>query len=209
LQNRDPGLLDGNKATSKEKPMKTAPRDKLGKTKGPTVTDKLERRDLRPIRSEQSGTLIREIQESDQRCTLATLKIVELIVSGKVPQKPGEDYYLTACRLVVEGLESFKLSPKTKRALTKACSELQSQRRRAARRVDIVEMRSWRGKRAPIRAILLLTALAEAIGPAELAKWLEMPNPNLRGRAPADLMRTDRWLVLADFVDDMLAGSPT
>ncbi len=70
-------------------------------------------------------------------------------------------------------------------------------------------MRSWRRKRAATRAIPLLTALSEAIAPVELAKWLEMPNPNLANRAPLDLVRAQKWLVLADFADDMLTGSPT
>lgn len=97
----------------------------------------------------------------------------------------------------------------TARAITKACSELQLEKQRATRRVDIVEMRSWRGKRVAIRAILLLTAVGETIGPVELAKWLEVPNPNLGKRAPIDLARGGQWACLADLVDDMVTGSPT
>ncbi len=135
--------------------------------------------------------------------------MVELIVAGKVPQKPGEDYYVTACRLAVEGFETLKLSPETRRALSRACSELESERRCAKRCVDIVGMRSWRGKRAPTRTILLLTALGETIGPVELTKWLETPNPNLGNRAPINLALRGQWSCVADFVDDMLTGSPT
>jgi hypothetical protein len=39
-------------------------------------------------------------------------------------------------------------------------------------------------------------------------KWLRTPNPSLEGKAPLDLIREKRWQVLADFVDDILAGTP-
>lgn len=77
------------------------------------------------------------------------------------------------------------------------------------KRTDLVAMRDWRRKRAPTRAILLLVLLEKSLGYAGLRSWLETHNPNLAGKAPLDLMTGRKWVILGDFLDDILTGSPT
>ena len=43
----------------------------------------------------------------------------------------------------------------------------------------------------------------------DFRKWLRIPNQLLGGKRPLDLLADRQWQVLADFVDDMLTGSPT
>jgi hypothetical protein len=40
-------------------------------------------------------------------------------------------------------------------------------------------------------------------------RWLHMPNPSFNGKAPLDLIREKRFQIVADLVDDTLAGTPT
>jgi hypothetical protein len=57
--------------------------------------------------------------------------------------------------------------------------------------------------------VLLLTMLEKSVGRVTFTGWLQRPNSNLSGRTPVDLMRADRWVMLADFLDDILTGSNT
>jgi hypothetical protein len=43
----------------------------------------------------------------------------------------------------------------------------------------------------------------------DFRKWLRIPNALLDGKRPLDLLAQGGWQVLADFVDDLLTGSPT
>jgi hypothetical protein len=43
----------------------------------------------------------------------------------------------------------------------------------------------------------------------DFRKWLRVPNELLEGKRPIELLASGQWQVLADFVDDMLTGSPT
>lgn len=43
----------------------------------------------------------------------------------------------------------------------------------------------------------------------DFRKWLRIPNALLDGKRPLDLLAQGKWQVLADFVDDLLTGSPT
>lgn len=164
---------------------------------------------VRPVLHAYFGNVVADKHEAERLTKLAALKIFEFIVSGQVPHLPGEDYYVTACRLIGQGLKDIKASPNTKRALAKLFKNLRPDKRWTTTAADVVEMRKWRGKRAPTRAILLLTLLQGIIGPAELAKWLESSNPNLADEAPIDLLQKTKWTLLADFIDDMMTGSPT
>ena len=40
-------------------------------------------------------------------------------------------------------------------------------------------------------------------------KWLRMPNAQLDGKSPLDLMANDERQVVVDLVEDMLTGAPT
>jgi hypothetical protein len=40
-------------------------------------------------------------------------------------------------------------------------------------------------------------------------KWLRMPNAQLDGKSPLDLMANEERQVVVDFVEDMLTGAPT
>ena len=151
--------------------------------------------------------VIKQRHEAKQRSLLAILKILQLVVSGAIPQATGEDYTATGCRLVQHGLRKVKVRAKTRREFNKAWATLKQSWRMNL--VDIVKMRSWRGKRAVTRALLLMALMEKMIGPADMRKWLRNPNPNLAGKAPLALAFTGKWLVLADFIDDMLTGSPT
>jgi uncharacterized protein (DUF2384 family) len=44
--------------------------------------------------------------------------------------------------------------------------------------------------------------------PADFRKWLRMPNSQLDGKTPLEVLEEGRWQVVADLVDDMLTGSP-
>ena len=165
-------------------------------------------KNLRPLfRQYCDCDLIMQRQEAKKRSLLAILTILELIVSGSIPQATGEDYTTTACRLVQHGLCKVKVSGSTRRKFNKALAALKESW--TVNLIDIVKMRGWRGKRATTRALLLMALMEKTIGSAAMRKWLRNPNPNLAGKAPLDLARTGKWLVLADFVDDMLTGSPT
>ncbi len=172
-----------------------------------TATGKLE--DPRPLLREKFGNLLTDRMAAERRNTLAILKLLELIVSGRIPQRAGEDYYVTACRLIVHGLAGVQTTAATRRAADKALAEIKRDFSPARSPADLVEMRSWRGKRVITRSILLLATLEKSIGQSELMRWLEKPNPNLGSQAPVDLMHAKRWAPLADFLDDMLTGSTT
>ena len=43
---------------------------------------------------------------------------------------------------------------------------------------------------------------------AEIRKWLRMPHPDIDGKSPLELMANGQWQALADFVDDILTGTP-
>jgi hypothetical protein len=174
-----------------------------------TVPDNLTLGDLSPILREQFGSVVTARKTAERRNTLAILRILELIVSGRVPQRAGEDYFVTTCRLIVHGPSDVRTSAATSRELNKALAEIKGGDRRTIGSAGIVEMRNWRGRRAVTRTISLLTMLERSIGPRELTGWLERSNPNLGNRAPTDLMRAKRWVTLADFIDNMLTGSPT
>ena len=47
------------------------------------------------------------------------------------------------------------------------------------------------------------------VSESDFRKWLKMPNELLEGRQPFDLLASNQWQDLADFVDDTLSGSPT
>jgi hypothetical protein len=174
-----------------------------------TVPDSPTLGDLSPILREQFGSIVIAKKTAERRNTLAILKILELIVSGRVHQQAGEDYFVTTCRLIVYGPSDVRTSAATRRELNKALAEIKGGDLRTIGAAGIVEMRNWRGRRAVTRTILLLTMLERSIGPRELTGWLERSNPNLGNRAPADLLRANRWVMLADFIDNMLTGSPT
>ncbi|MGH7785608.1 MAG: MbcA/ParS/Xre antitoxin family protein, partial [Candidatus Binatia bacterium] len=44
--------------------------------------------------------------------------------------------------------------------------------------------------------------------PADFRRWLRMPNEDLQGKSPLDLLDAREPQVVADLVDDMLTGSP-
>ena len=162
---------------------------------------------LRPTLDQQFGGIWADNDPAERRNTLAILKIVELIVAGRIPQRAGEDYFVTACRLIADGPSGVQISAAARRALDKALAEVKRSDPRAM--PNMVEMRAWRGRRALTRTILLLTLVEKVIGSRELTKWLERSNPNLGRRAPVDLMRSGDWSILSDFLDDMLTGSTT
>lgn len=175
----------------------------------PNVADAMGLENLLPILQEQFGEVVIEKQQADLQRNLASLKILELIVSGKIPQRPGEDYFTTTCRVIASVPSELKFSATTNRMLHKALADLKRADRWTTTLANIVEMRAWGTKRAVVRTVLLLTALERMIGSMELAKWLENPNPNLNQQAPVHFLRTGSWTVLADLIDDMLTGSPT
>jgi hypothetical protein len=47
------------------------------------------------------------------------------------------------------------------------------------------------------------------VSDVDFRKWLRIPNALLDGKRPLDLLAQGQWQVLADFVDDLLTGSPT
>jgi hypothetical protein len=165
--------------------------------------------DLGSSLREQFEGVATDIEAANRRNLLAILKILELIVSRRIRQRPGENYFVTICRLIVHGPPDTHTSAPTRRTLNKALAEIKRGNPWTTSVADIAEMRSWRGKRAVTRTILLLTILENSIGRDALTGWLQRSNPNLGDQAPVDLMRADRWVVLADFVDDMLTGSTT
>jgi hypothetical protein len=165
--------------------------------------------DLRPGLREHFGSTVSAMAAGERRNLLALTKIFELIVSGRIPQRAGEDYFVTVCRLIVHGLSDTQASAATRRALDKELAEIKRGNPWTTGVADLAEMRGWRGKRAVTRTILLLSMLEKSIGRSALMGWLERPNPNLDGRSPIDLLRTHRWVMLADFLDDMLTGSTT
>jgi hypothetical protein len=174
-----------------------------------TVLGDLTLRDLRPSLRGQFGSSVSDMAAGERRNLLALTKIFELIVSGRIPQRAGEDYFVTVCRLIVHGLSDTQASAATRRALDKALAEIKRGNPWTTGVADLAEMRGWRGKRAVTRTVLLLSMLEKSIGRTALMGWLERPNPNLGGRSPIDLLRTHRWVMLADFLDDMLTGSTT
>jgi len=165
--------------------------------------------DLRPSLREQFGGVATDIEAANRGNLLAILKILELIVSRRIRQRPGENYFVTICRLIVHRPPDTQTSAATRRTLNKALAEIERGNPWTTSVADIAEMHSWRGKRAVTRTILLLTILEKSIGRDALTGWLQRSNPNLGGQAPVDLMRADRWVILADFLDDMLTGSTT
>jgi hypothetical protein len=173
------------------------------------AADVLSPENLRPILRDQFGGVVIKKHQANRQRNLANLKILELIVSGKIAQQPGEDYFSTTCRIIASGASDPSLSAATKRTLHKALAEIRKRTRWTTNLTDIVEMREWGTKRAVVRTIMLITLLEQTIGSGEMAKWLERPNPNLNKQAPVHFLKTGSWTVLADFLDDMLTGSPT
>jgi hypothetical protein len=110
---------------------------------------------LRPSLHEQFGSALTEQEVAERGNTLAILKILEQIVSGRIPQRPGEDYFVTTCRLIVHGLSGVQTTAATRRALDKALAEMKRGTPGAKRLADLVEMRGWRGKGTVTRSILL------------------------------------------------------
>lgn len=45
--------------------------------------------------------------------------------------------------------------------------------------------------------------------PAQFRQWLRTPSDLLQNRSPLDLMAQGEWQLMADYVDDALAGAPT
>ncbi|MEO8426056.1 MAG: antitoxin Xre/MbcA/ParS toxin-binding domain-containing protein [Verrucomicrobiota bacterium] len=43
---------------------------------------------------------------------------------------------------------------------------------------------------------------------AEFRKWLRMPHPEVDGKNPLELLVKGEWQAVADFVDDILTGTP-
>ena len=43
---------------------------------------------------------------------------------------------------------------------------------------------------------------------AEFRKWLRMPHPEVDGKNPLELLAKGEWQAVADFVDDILIGTP-
>ncbi len=50
-----------------------------------------------------------------------------------------------------------------------------------------------------------LTAVMSADG---FRKWLRMPHPEVAAKNPLELMAKGEWQAVADFVDDILTGTP-
>ena len=119
---------------------------------------------LRPRLHRFLSNMISDKQEADKRSKLAALKILELIASGQVPQLSGEDEFQTACRLVVHGVGEIKTSASTRKKLKNALDTLMEPNRWTMKTADLVAMRDWRGKRAPTRAILLLSRSKNQLG---------------------------------------------
>lgn len=175
----------------------------------PNVADIPSLENLLPFLRQQFGTVIIEKQEAERRRSLATLKILELFVSGKMVSNVDEDYVTATCRLIALGPSELKATPAARKALNQALDEIRESAHWLTNQADMVQMRGWGAKGAVVRTILLLTVLERTIGSAQLAKWLEFPNPNLNKKTPVHFLRTGNWTVLADFIDDMLTGCPT
>lgn len=45
-------------------------------------------------------------------------------------------------------------------------------------------------------------------GDAEFRQWLRTPHPSVAGKNPMELLARGEWQALADFVDDILSGTP-
>ena len=45
-------------------------------------------------------------------------------------------------------------------------------------------------------------------GDAEFRKWLRTPHPDVEGKNPLELLARGEWQTMADFVDDILSGTP-
>jgi uncharacterized protein (DUF2384 family) len=45
-------------------------------------------------------------------------------------------------------------------------------------------------------------------GDAEFRQWLRTPHPSVAGKDPMELLARGEWQALADFVDDILSGTP-
>jgi hypothetical protein len=88
--------------------------------------------------------------------------------------------------------------------------------------IPLNELAGWLGRS---RQALHKTPDAEALQPAlaffervarlrmrltddDFRKWLRVPNELLEDQRPLDLLANGQWQELADFVDDMLTGSP-
>jgi len=158
---------------------------------------------------ERFGKDVADRQAAERKRDLAVLNILGLVVTGEIPQRVNEDYFMTVCRIIGGGSIEIKTSAKTKRAINQAVAAITATSRWRTGPAQIVEMRTWRGQSAITRTILLLVVLEKLIGPADLKGWLQAPNPNLDGHTPVNLMDKGQWSVLADFIDDMLSGSPT
>lgn len=88
-------------------------------------------------------------------------------------------------------------------------SDRKKKSQRCRVKLDLVDMRSWRGKRSITRALVLASWLDALMDPGAFPKWLESPNPRLNGTAPVDLLHSGKWTVFADLVDDMFTGAPS
>jgi Protein of unknown function (DUF2384) len=106
--------------------------------------------------------------------------------------------------------------------LRTAAGRLSAQRVAAAFGLSVAELAALIGRK---RQTISKTDDAESLQPAlfpferiarlrtvlpsaDFRRWLNMPNSQLDGRPPLDVIRTGQVGVVADFADDMLTGSP-
>jgi hypothetical protein len=54
-----------------------------------------------------------------------------------------------------------------------------------------------------------IARLGIALSDQDFRKWLRMPNELLDGKTPLELIAQGKWQLVADFVADMITGSPT
>lgn len=72
---------------------------------------------------------------------------------------------------------------------------------------DFAAMRPWRGKRAIVRAMILLAFWIQGFKAGRgIIPWLDHPNPLLDGDSPADVIMRGQWRIFADMLDEMLTG---
>ncbi|MGH7973674.1 MAG: hypothetical protein ACREIC_33570, partial [Limisphaerales bacterium] len=58
-------------------------------------------KNLPPSLRQRFGSAAIEKQEAERKSTLAILRILELLVTGKIPHPAREDYFAATCRLIL------------------------------------------------------------------------------------------------------------
>jgi hypothetical protein len=182
----------------------TKPKAPNPKRPQPTRPDIRPLQDIDPALARFVKHEVLKIRQADTRRKLAVVKLMEFVVSGKVPKPVEEDDTVTVCRLISNGVRDLDVSESTKRKISIALAPFNEASRWKAKTKDVVAMREWRGSRAATRAILLIVLLGKACGHAQMETWLENPNPKLNGNAPVDFVRAQKWTELADHLDAVL-----